>query len=232
MTSFTHVIPVSTLRAAITHAATRDKSRPYLESVFLDTSRQNIVATDGHRMLIVRALTDGGPSVIIPRLAIEQMLKALPSRPIVTDVNIVADVDGDGDGSSEPVVSWRFEFCNTRVAFEPINCTYPDYSRVLPRLPVEPVETTEPASQPALNPAYVLAADNALRILEGMKPVKIGDHVSSVAEATYCGSDTAALFTRPGISAVVLIMPMRLQPFATIAEALARLNGTEETEKA
>ena len=86
----THVInltvSLATLRAARTHAAESDV-RYYLNGVFLDTARGKVVATDGHRMLVVSApgvnhayIREGMPphtraGVIIPNEAIDAALK-------------------------------------------------------------------------------------------------------------------------------------------------------------
>lgn len=145
MTDFTLDLPVDTLRAALLCVST-EETRYYLQGVSLEPSHDGarLISTDGH-LLFVAAIASGNAvfgKTILPTAALTKALKGY--KPAYLTLAKAGDIWTLGD-----------------VVFRPVDGSFPDWTRVVPRiLPSEPV--------PALfNPQYVLTMDKIAVCLDG-----------------------------------------------------------------
>lgn len=216
-------VSLSTLRAARTHAADGDV-RYYLNGVYLDTSRGKVVATDGHRLILIAApgvnhayIREGMPphtraGVIIPNDAIDAALKLYGG--MYARGKALANVD-------VPVtISWTREPDPTRdsvhvigrpqgtigvpnggtIGFQPIDGIFSEWPRVVPQ--PESIGDLQPA---ILNWRYVAQACEAFEILRDVPKKKTGAHPIRIHTR---GTDSAVV-TDGQEGAVVIVMPQR-----------------------
>lgn len=182
MTTFD--VPVKALRAARTHAATKDV-RYYLCGVFFDLQNGRIVATDGHRMLVCEGpkMLDV-PSFIMSNEQVDSVLKLAKGKKAPESVQV--EVNG-----SEFIRVHVGESITTQ---KRIDGTFPDYVRVTPK------RFTQETAQ--FNANYLADAFNALADYFGIKPASFAPRLE------HNGSAAAVMhWNRPGCYAV--IMPMR-----------------------
>ncbi len=114
-------IETALLKAAML-ATSKDEARYYLKGVYFELSGNHvrIVATDGHRMFV----------------ACQEM-----ANPFENNVTMVLPFDGlkkslTGLRSKDTFVSCQFGTLQSTindVVMEPVDCTYPDYKRVVPQ---------------------------------------------------------------------------------------------------
>ena len=129
-------INIRLLKAAAMFAS-KEETRYYLKGVAVQAGPRGVylVATDGHRMLAFRQSADDTPPVdiIIPA---DVIARIKPDRHVED-----ATLTRDGD------TQWRIDYCGTAISFAPIDGTFPDWRRAVPK------ETTGEMAQ--FDPAYV-----------------------------------------------------------------------------
>lgn len=152
-------IPVNTLSAMLQIAPAKDV-RVYLNSIYIDGTRGNLVATDGAAMLVVRYdELRVAPNVIMPRTFVESVVKAAGRKIDAVDLSI-----GLPAPESE-AHSLRCTVGNATLTGHALaGYTYPDYVRAIP-------STMAPSMGTAGNydPALVARVGKALATLAGLK---------------------------------------------------------------
>lgn len=209
--SATWVGPMDTLRALLTHAGERDV-RFYLNGVCLDTTGPApvFVATDGARMLVVRAepLVSTLPPgcYVIPRAMLEAVKPVKLSRgqsnaPVT--LTVLAPVAGADTGRAELVGA-------TTASAPLVDGRFPDWRRVVPsKLTGKPCQ---------YNTDYLADFGTVARLLVSAKR---GEMVfPTFAHNGESGGSRmdAALVTFPrSPDAFGVLMPMRTDPVPTVA---------------
>jgi len=191
MTNRTFEVPVTALTAALTHAA-KDDIRYYLNGVYLDAESGRIVATDGHRLLVIPcdAVRDGKLGVILPRDAVDFVLttyRKMNKRDRVCCAAVVVTAGPDFE------LTVRFA-TGQSYGCKAIDGRFPDYGRIIPR----ELDGT-PGSY---NPEYILAASDALASLTG------SNHPARVFQN---GPDKPCIVQHVNGPALAVVMPMRMQ---------------------
>lgn len=187
-------IPVNAFAAALTHAAVKDV-RYYLKGVYLDCPRGRIVATDGHRLFCGQIPVSADQPVIVPRDAVEMLVKARKQVPVraragtLAAVSFSCDPKGAGRQVTLAILSTGFS-----LTVDPVDGAFPEYERVIP------AETSGESAQ--YRPEYLVDASNALAIYGGRDRKKTSAHVEQ-------NGTGAALATWQGINAFSVVMPMR-----------------------
>jgi DNA polymerase-3 subunit beta len=224
MNAITVTVPAAHVNAAL-QAVSDEKARYYLCGLFFD-ARGYIVATNGHILFAARCsdagkLTDCRPSyapdsamagVIVPTDALAQAIKAA-GRSKGPDMTINRDAQGQ----------WWILHGNARVAFTPVDGTFPDWQRVIPSAP----ETLTPAH---FDPRYIAAIGNMSKALrDGKKDGascftlhQDGDNPALVTfnRAVTYNADTLSP-VGPRDDCLAVIMPMRTH-FDIYADAAFR----------
>lgn len=143
------MLPGAVLRsalAAVEHCMSDEESRYYLCGAFLHvrtwhgTKRLCVVAVDGHRLAFkaMAGLTPEAlecPNVILPRLAVETLLRNLPTGDgAVRMVWHNGDAAPDAKPDVPPPGPVRFTFYGdgVTVTTKLVDGTFPDYQRVIP----------------------------------------------------------------------------------------------------
>jgi DNA polymerase-3 subunit beta len=185
--------PLSSIRAARTHAAKKDL-RYYLNGVCFDLSKGKIAATDGHRLFVCNGpYITAAPSVIISNETLDAALKQFTgdySRAKRNgDAPVRISVDGDTITIETPIGF---------IAGKAVEAQYPDYMRIIPQ---------ELSGEPAtINPEYLADAGEALSLFHNAKKSKpYNGHVF------YNGSGPC-LVTGGALDVAILIMPLRVKP--------------------
>ena len=212
MNAITVTVPAAHVNAAL-QAVSDEKARYYLNGLFFD-ARGYIAATNGHILFAARCsdagkLADCRPSyapdsamagVIVPTDALAQAVKAA-GRAKGPDMTVERDAHGQ----------WWILHGNARVAFTPIDGTFPDWQRVIPSAP----ETLTPAH---FDPRYIAAIGNMSKALrDGKKDGasfftlhQDGDNPALVTfNRAVAKSDDAIA---PRADCLAVIMPMRTHP--------------------
>ena len=118
-------------------AVSKEQTRYYLTGVAVQVGPRGayIVATDGHRALAFRQSGDDLPeiNIIIPADIIAGI-----KPPKGVDIVYL---------TKESESRWRIDYCGASISFAPIDGTFPDWRRIVPK------ETSGETSQ--FNPAYV-----------------------------------------------------------------------------
>lgn len=100
---------------AILSVIPKNNVRYYLNGLFVDFDKKEVVATDGHMLVVVKDVKglEGSGNVIIPRDTVELVAKTKTKNPIqITNTKVSVD-------------DFSFEF-------NPVEGKYPDYSTVIP----------------------------------------------------------------------------------------------------
>lgn len=153
---------------------TPDKDvRSYLNGVYVDFKGKQLVATDGHRMLLVPFRLEA-PECFEPDPKLPDLIMRLPSKPPLLsdqeDIHVVVSwsiPNNEGDeieAQGEPIwsnIEWRYVDKANRIRnfmSTPIDGRFPDWKRVLP-------DTKLSAKLPqfSFNPEYVLPVAKALK---------------------------------------------------------------------
>lgn len=174
-------IPTNVLKAMLTHAGKKD-IRYYLNGVFVDRTSGHVVATDGHRMLIVKldvGAWEAGKSYIMPREALAAALK-LNGRAVETLI----------DDSAAPAL-----------VIGGVNCTaidgrYPDWRRVVPASLDGKI-----ADGVAFDPQYLLEAYKAI--------ATIGNHAVSHGQFSVGSQSSCGVVTHQNVDGFSIVMQMR-----------------------
>ena len=118
-------------------AVSKEETRYYLKGVAVQAGPRGafLVATDGHRALAFR-----------------QSGEALPEVNIIIPADIIAGIKLNkhveiAELTQESATHWRLDYVGTSVIFAPIDGTFPDWRRIIPK------ETDGKPAQ--FNPAYV-----------------------------------------------------------------------------
>lgn len=135
------------LKAALLFAANKDV-RYYLNGVLFNGETGELVATDGHRIIVVKTSWRGESKCIIPRGLIEKALK-------ITKADEVIELEYD---EAHKLITLHGLFDSA------IDGKYPDYSHALP-------DNKDLVRSPAAyNVQYLADAHKAHNILLGLKP--------------------------------------------------------------
>lgn len=192
-------------------AVSKEETRHYLKGVFLD-ARGFIAATNGHIAFAARAndafkLQDVRPAydthgnclagVIVPTDAIAQAIKAAGRA---KGLCMVFDRDAQGQ--------WWIQYGNGRVAFTPVDGSFPDWTRIIPTAP----DTLTAAHY---QPQYVNAMGNMAKALrDGKKDAasffrihQAGENPALVTFDRECTKSTDT--PGPRTDCLAVLMPMR-----------------------
>ena len=207
----TFTLPLSTLRAALTHSST-DEVRGYLIGVYLDLRCGRVVATDGHRMLVADGpCVLGALSVIIDADSIKAVIKAYESSgspykqggtlgawPIECALECV-------EGATI-ATNITLKVPNGSIVARPIDGQYPDYKRVLP--------TTVDGTAGNYNAGYIQTAVTAFKMYRNKHKNDSGYNPTLIQNGL---SPAVTLDDDNGM--LVLVMPIRsdVRPGAAIA---------------
>jgi hypothetical protein len=183
-------INVRYLKAAAI-VASKEETRYYLKGVAVQANEKGafLIATDGHRLLAFRqtgACYGGEPiNIIIP----SDIIAGLKVNKHVE----IAELTQDSDNK------WRLEYCGTSIVFAPIDGTFPDWRRIVPK------ETTGETAQ--FDPAYI--GDFA----KIAKALGCGGHCVKIA---HNGGSPALVTFGDDIDGTGVIMPTRANYGSTI----------------
>ena len=217
----TLTVSLSIIRAARTHAAEKDL-RYWLQGVYFDTKHGKLVATDGHRMLVASA--SGIQSSVAPFIISNETLDAVLSQykgdygrgKRLGDVEITVTV------SDEMTVSF-----NTPIGLisgKPVDGTFPDYRRVIPK--PENVMTEKPA---VFNQTYIYEAFDAILVARN-KTLKAA---SNYAVKVFGFGESCGVVTDGSGGVVVIVMPIRNEIHVeAAADACFEALSVTETEAA
>lgn len=199
-----------TAHAGYIHAAmaavSKEETRYYLKGVFLD-GRGFIAATNGHIAFAARcndafALRDVRPAfdtagqsnagVIVPDSAIAQTIKAAGRT---KDEIMTFHRDAQGQ--------WWILYGNARVAFQPVDGSFPDWTRIIPTAPDALVAAH-------YQPQYIVALGKMAQALrDGKKDAacafRLHQNGENPALVTFPHSDSTA----PRTDCCAVLMPMR-----------------------
>lgn len=200
-------VPVGHIEAAL-QAVSKEETRYYLKGVFLD-ARGYIASTNGHILFAARcdnarklascpSLASGGLSgVIVPSDALLQAAKAAGKTKGLCYV-----IERDERGQ------WWILSGVARVAFAPVDGSFPDWTRVVPTAP----ETRTAAH---FQPQYIAALGNMAKALRG------GDKDAASQFALHQDGNNPALVTfpckdegKPRADCLAVIMPYRMDSYA------------------
>lgn len=155
----TALLNIKALKAANLFAS-KESKRYYLNGVFVTVNARDVfyAATDGHRMLMHReALADGAEA------------HTLTGAWIVPSEAIKALKGGTGRFADAPVTlaevgggEFRLDAPKGSTIFRPIDGSFPDWRRVVPRAPVK---DAAPSAQPQFNLTYGASFAEAAELL-------------------------------------------------------------------
>ncbi|MBO1859364.1 DNA polymerase III subunit beta [Burkholderia cenocepacia] len=175
------------LKAALLQAGKQD-IRYYLNGICVEAYEKEtrIIATDGHRMAVVRVRAENfgvspGTQFIIPRATVEALKVTKPLRDLPISI----------EGPDEKTGEYRMTYATDVIIFRAVEGKFPDYRRVVPqRTSGEPTQ---------LNPAYLLDMRKSVELL-GSKRI----HVQ------YNGTDATVITAEDTkIEFVGVVMPER-----------------------
>ena len=208
MTAINIAIPAAFIDAALC-AVSKEETRYYLKGVFLD-ARGFIAATNGHIAFAARcndafklqdvkpdAVSHAMPGVIVPDTALRQANKAAGRAKGLCYV-----IERDANGL------WWIIYGAARVHFEPVDGSFPDWTRIVPTAP----ETLTAAHY---QPQYVAAmGDMSKALRDGKKDAapffRIHQAGENPALVTF-DRPTESVTDKPGprTDCLAVIMPMR-----------------------
>jgi DNA polymerase III sliding clamp (beta) subunit (PCNA family) len=173
-------VPVTHLKALRMHSANNDV-RDYLNGIYFDIANGKLVATDGHRMMLVGTTPKHG-SFIAPNEFVDYIIKACKGRHAPESVEIRFE-----NGKMECQVG------DSTFRANAIDGKFPDYARVIP------ASLTGEYSH--INYEYVYDAAKALALIDGAKKQYAPTIVynGTGASIAYGANDTA----------LVVLMPLR-----------------------
>jgi hypothetical protein len=222
---YTLTVSLSTLRAARTHSADGD-IRSYLNGVYLDVTAGKVVATDGHRMLVVSAPDivharaydkavmppELRAGVIIPNDAIDAALKLytgeyqrgkrLGDVDVVITLRWVREPDPTREGvhiirAPEGAIAVPN---GGAVGFRPLDGHFPQWRRVMPA-----ADQLGALELSCTNWQYVADACDAFAILRNKQKKHAGQHAVRI----HTRGTSPAIITDGQPDAVAVVMPMR-----------------------
>jgi len=164
---------------AVAIAASSEETRYYLRGVSLQVigGKGRIAATDGHRLMVHTFEThyDGEIDIIVPIEAVKKCFTGWPRTLVMVPI--------EGSGRD-----WKIG----DVAFTPVDGTFPDWTRVMPRLDDGIFGTTA-----HFNHAYI--GDLA----------KMQKLIGEPAKINHCGTSPALITFGDRDDILGLLMPMR-----------------------
>ena len=178
---------ISTLSALLPHAAVKDV-RFYLCGIYINPARGHAVATDGHRLLMVKfEQVAGMPAFIMDRRQCYDIVKAGKGRGAPTEVTLTCSADKNV----------RATVGGNTFTAPAIDGVFPSYDMVIkPELSVQVAQ---------YNPAYMLDLEESFQLLIGRVPKNGG--VTIIVRPH--GTLGAAMVYAPGVDALGLVMPVR-----------------------
>lgn len=208
MTAINIAVPAAFIDAALC-AVSKEETRYYLKGVFFD-ARGFIAATNGHIAFAARcndafklqdvkpdAVPHALPGLIVPDTALRQANKAAGRAKGLCYV-----IERDANGL------WWVLYGNARVHFEPVDGSFPDWTRIVPTAP----ETLTAAHY---QPQYVAAmGDMSKALRDGKKDAapffRIHQAGEGPALVTFDRA-TESIHDKPGprTDCLAVLMPMR-----------------------
>lgn len=187
---------VAELRAVISHASD-DQSRQHITCVCFDTEKSRIAATDGHRLIVLKAATRE-PS-------------GSPGQFLVNARKLQAALKGMGGKRTRVRVSCEpgrisLESGNVQATLETTDANFPPIDQVIP----EP-ERQDPARAVKFNPVYLGAVGVIHDVFESQRKRQCGERIgvtimlSRELEPALFLAD----FQEEG-DATIVVMPMRV----------------------
>lgn len=207
-------LKVSALAAALKCAGNKDV-RFYLNGVLLDFPRGRIVATDGHRLFCGAIPAVDFPAVIVPRALVEAALKAnktLSKRTregcaLFVNVRTVAMPKTEQEPARELVtVELNHVLAGFTMEAPAIDGRFPEYERVIPG------KVTGAPS--AYNCQYIAEAAEALALYAENYTSTAGCFMQwgmNGPTADAPKNEGPGVFTLAGVTALVIIMPVRTE---------------------
>ena len=212
----TAIINVRLLAASALMAST-EETRPYLRGVLLEITNAGVyyVATDGHRIIVSwRGPGDAqcrdwikSEYLIIPT---DECKRAKIKRGSAEDATLT--LNDDGTVTIQHDITWTFK---------PIDGTYPDWRRVIPR----EQDKDELARAALFNPAYLMSYQTFADKLEFGKVILNQRDGSSPMPVTFSGHEGGISKMSFGI-----IMPMRGDTPRWFAPVWMNYNAPPEAE--
>jgi DNA polymerase III subunit beta len=173
-------VPVSHLKALRIHSADKD-TRYYLNGIYFDIANGKLVATDGHRMMLVGITAKHG-SFIAPNEFIDNIIKACKGRNAPESVEIRFECD-----------KIECQVGDSTFRANAIDGKFPEYWRVIPE--------SLSGKYSHINCEYVYDAAKALALIDGAKK----DYAPTIV---YNGNGAAIAYGASN-TALVVLMPLR-----------------------
>jgi len=171
-------------------AASKEETRYYLNGVAVQAGPRGayVVATDGHRALAFRQTGDD-----------------LPEVNIIIPAYIIAGIklnkyDERAELTQESENRWRINYCGTAVTFAPIDGTFPDWRRIVPK------ETSGELAQ--FDPAYIGDFAKVAKVL--------GSNAKAGVKMAHNGGGPALVTFGDDIDGFGVLMPTRANYGSTI----------------
>ena len=170
--------------------ASKEQVRYYLNGVAVQAGPRGLylVAMDGHRALAFRQTGD-----------------ALPEINIIIPVDIIAGIKlnkhiDDATLTRESDTHWRIDYCGIATIFAPIDGTFPDWRRIVPK------ETSGALAQ--FDPAYIGDFAKVAKVL--------GSNARAGVKIAHNGQGPALVTFGDDIDGFGLLMPTRANYGSTV----------------
>ena len=173
-------VPVTHLKALRMHSANSDV-RYYLNGIYFDIANGKLVATDGHRMMLVGTTAKHG-SFVAPNKFIDEIIKACKGRNAPESVEIRFECD-----------KMECQVGDSTFRANAIDGEFPDYVRVIPE--------SLSGEHSYINYEYVYDAAKALALIDGAK--------KQYAPTLVYNGTGAAIAHGASDTALVVLMPLR-----------------------
>lgn len=169
-TSVTITLPSAIHTALQTAAADSDELRFYMSSICFDFDKRRMVATNGHRLLVVPF--DGIDGVIapVPESMSGQVLVPLTPRKCPKEGTVIVSFDGDAIVAT---MQTKTDKVKESFALKPVDGKYPDVDKVIP----DPAGKQAHRDEFAFNPLYLYDVPQALNEngYPCVRPIAYGD---------------------------------------------------------
>lgn len=187
------------LKAASRIMAKQD-IRYYLNGVHVEATKNEtvLVATDGHRLIVLRDthdkdtpnIVDKHVNFIIPDYIVKMLTTGRASNKLMTHINIEKEADNK---YSAPMLNYP---AHTNIEFKGVEGTFPDYHRIIPK------KVSGEAG--SFNPKYIMDFERAAIDIRG----SMRNSVWTVIHQN--GPDNAAIILTPGDDSFLgIVMPFR-----------------------
>jgi DNA polymerase-3 subunit beta len=225
-------VPVKYLAAALAIAPKKD-TRYYLNAVYLQQLGDSlrIVATDGHRLLVIateekKVLPWGEAGLLIPRDELERVVK------------FVGKTNARGEGSTleisygrnHPVVKLNAPADIGSFSFSPVDGKYPDYQKIVESAGAVMAVERSPTETSAIQSAYMKSAGVIAAQLESDSVFSfMGGHSKQACVFTFAGEPGALLYIQPFASDRPALQSRTVQLIGEVgmARSLAALKAHE-----